>query len=198
MMLRAAHNALAGASRALECTRLGAAAQAVGIALPKARPTTPTRMRRSGLRSASRSTSSRASSSSSPRWRRAPPPRRELLYKACAMTDRNEPGLGTYSSMAKLFASDKRDARHRRGDPDPGRLRLCHRVFRSSATCATPRSPRSRGHQRDPARRDRERHGAMTARTRDASASSSPSPASTATTVAPRSSLALCATRGWR
>jgi acyl-CoA dehydrogenase len=31
---------------------------------------------------------------------------RELLYKACAMADRNEPGLGQYSSMAKLFASD--------------------------------------------------------------------------------------------
>jgi alkylation response protein AidB-like acyl-CoA dehydrogenase len=31
---------------------------------------------------------------------------RELLYKACAMADRNEPGLGKWSSMAKLFASD--------------------------------------------------------------------------------------------
>jgi len=31
---------------------------------------------------------------------------RELLYKACAMADRNEPDLGKYSSMAKLFASD--------------------------------------------------------------------------------------------
>jgi alkylation response protein AidB-like acyl-CoA dehydrogenase len=31
---------------------------------------------------------------------------RELLYKACAMADRDEPGLGKYSSMAKLFASD--------------------------------------------------------------------------------------------
>jgi alkylation response protein AidB-like acyl-CoA dehydrogenase len=31
---------------------------------------------------------------------------RELLYKACAMADRDEPGLGMYSSMAKLFASD--------------------------------------------------------------------------------------------
>ncbi len=31
---------------------------------------------------------------------------RELLYKACAMADRNEPGLGKYTSMAKLFASD--------------------------------------------------------------------------------------------
>jgi acyl-CoA dehydrogenase len=31
---------------------------------------------------------------------------RELLYKACAMADRNEPGLAMYSSMAKLFCSD--------------------------------------------------------------------------------------------
>ncbi|HEX4345405.1 MAG TPA: acyl-CoA dehydrogenase family protein [Solirubrobacteraceae bacterium] len=31
---------------------------------------------------------------------------RELLYKACAKADRNEPDLGKYSSMAKLFASD--------------------------------------------------------------------------------------------
>src|SRR3954469_20662988 len=31
---------------------------------------------------------------------------RELLYKACAMADRNESKLALYSSMAKLFASD--------------------------------------------------------------------------------------------
>jgi alkylation response protein AidB-like acyl-CoA dehydrogenase len=31
---------------------------------------------------------------------------RELLYKACAVADRSEPGLGKWSSMAKLFASD--------------------------------------------------------------------------------------------
>jgi alkylation response protein AidB-like acyl-CoA dehydrogenase len=31
---------------------------------------------------------------------------RELLYKACAMADRDEPALGKYTSMAKLFASD--------------------------------------------------------------------------------------------
>ena len=31
---------------------------------------------------------------------------RELLYKACAKADRREPDLGKYSSMAKLFASD--------------------------------------------------------------------------------------------
>jgi alkylation response protein AidB-like acyl-CoA dehydrogenase len=31
---------------------------------------------------------------------------RELLYKACAMADRNDAQLALYSSMAKLFASD--------------------------------------------------------------------------------------------
>lgn len=31
---------------------------------------------------------------------------RELLYKACALADRSAPELGMYSSMAKLFASD--------------------------------------------------------------------------------------------
>jgi alkylation response protein AidB-like acyl-CoA dehydrogenase len=31
---------------------------------------------------------------------------RELLYKACSKADRGEPDLGKYSSMAKLFASD--------------------------------------------------------------------------------------------
>src|ERR671917_923452 len=31
---------------------------------------------------------------------------RELLYKACAKVDRGEPDMGKYSAMAKLFASD--------------------------------------------------------------------------------------------
>jgi len=31
---------------------------------------------------------------------------RELLYKACALADRDDPVAGTYGSMAKLFASD--------------------------------------------------------------------------------------------
>jgi len=31
---------------------------------------------------------------------------RELLYKACALADRNDPALAKHSSMAKLFASD--------------------------------------------------------------------------------------------
>jgi alkylation response protein AidB-like acyl-CoA dehydrogenase len=31
---------------------------------------------------------------------------RELLYKACAKIDRHEPDMGKYSAMAKLFCSD--------------------------------------------------------------------------------------------
>jgi alkylation response protein AidB-like acyl-CoA dehydrogenase len=31
---------------------------------------------------------------------------RELLYRACAMADRGEPGAGKYASMAKVFCSD--------------------------------------------------------------------------------------------
>jgi alkylation response protein AidB-like acyl-CoA dehydrogenase len=31
---------------------------------------------------------------------------RELLYRACAMVDRGEPGAGKYASMAKVFCSD--------------------------------------------------------------------------------------------
>jgi alkylation response protein AidB-like acyl-CoA dehydrogenase len=31
---------------------------------------------------------------------------RELLYKACAKVDRHEPDMGKYSAMAKLFSSD--------------------------------------------------------------------------------------------
>jgi alkylation response protein AidB-like acyl-CoA dehydrogenase len=31
---------------------------------------------------------------------------RELLYRACAMSDRDDPGVAQYTSMAKLFASD--------------------------------------------------------------------------------------------
>ena len=31
---------------------------------------------------------------------------RELLYKACSLADRNDPSLGKWTSMAKLFASD--------------------------------------------------------------------------------------------
>jgi alkylation response protein AidB-like acyl-CoA dehydrogenase len=88
----------------LERTRLGAAAQAVGIAqgatdyanayakerIAFGRPIN--QLQGIQFKLADMETGTAAS--------------RELLYKACAMADRNDPGLGKYSSMAKLFASD--------------------------------------------------------------------------------------------
>ncbi len=88
----------------LERTRLGAAAQAVGIAqgatdyassYAKERVAfgAPINQHQGiGFKLADMETGTAAA--------------RELLYKACAMADRNDPGLGKYSSMAKLFASD--------------------------------------------------------------------------------------------
>jgi len=88
----------------LERTRLGAAAQAVGIAqgatdyastYARERITfgKPIHQHQAiGHKLADMETGTAAA--------------RELLYKACAMADRNEKGLAKYSSMAKLFASD--------------------------------------------------------------------------------------------
>jgi alkylation response protein AidB-like acyl-CoA dehydrogenase len=88
----------------LERTRLGAAAQAVGIAqgatdyanqyakerIAFGKPIN--RLQGIQFKLADMETKTAAA--------------RELLYKACAMADRNEPGLGKWTSMAKLFASD--------------------------------------------------------------------------------------------
>jgi acyl-CoA dehydrogenase len=88
----------------LERTRLGAAAQAVGIAqgatdyandyakerIAFGKPITE--LQAIQFKLADMETRTAAA--------------RELLYKACAMADRGEPGLGKHTSMAKLFASD--------------------------------------------------------------------------------------------
>jgi alkylation response protein AidB-like acyl-CoA dehydrogenase len=88
----------------LERTRLGAGAQAVGIAqgaIDYARDYAKERVafkqpiiefQNTQFKLADMETGTAAA--------------RELLYKACAMADRNDPQLGKYSSMAKLFASD--------------------------------------------------------------------------------------------
>jgi alkylation response protein AidB-like acyl-CoA dehydrogenase len=88
----------------LERTRLGAAAQAVGIAqgaIDYARDYAKERVafkqpifefQNTQFKLADMETGTAAA--------------RELLYKACAMADRDDPELGKYSSMAKLFASD--------------------------------------------------------------------------------------------
>ena len=88
----------------LERTRLGAGAQAVGIAqgaIDYARDYAKERIafgqpviefQNTQFKLADMETGTAAA--------------RELLYKACAMADRNDPDLAKYSSMAKLFASD--------------------------------------------------------------------------------------------
>jgi alkylation response protein AidB-like acyl-CoA dehydrogenase len=99
-----ADRGLSVALATLERTRLGAAAQAVGIAqgatdyanqYAKERTTfgVPINQHQGiQFKLADMETKTAAA--------------RELLYKACAMADRNEPSLGKYTSMAKLFASD--------------------------------------------------------------------------------------------
>jgi len=95
---------LAVALATLERTRLGAAAQAVGIAqgaldyavsyakqrVAFGRPI----IELQGLQFKLADMQTRTAAA------------RELLYKACALADRDDPQLALYSSMAKLFASD--------------------------------------------------------------------------------------------
>src|SRR5688500_6117669 len=95
---------LAVALGTLERTRLGAAAQAVGIAqgaTDYARQYAPERVtfgkpinehQAISFKLADMETGTAAA--------------RELLYKACALADRSDKLLAKYSSMAKLFASD--------------------------------------------------------------------------------------------
>ncbi len=88
----------------LERTRLGAAAQAVGIAQGATDYAAHYAMERiqfgrpiadlQGIQFKLADMETRTAAA------------RELLYKACAKADRNEPGLGKWTSMAKLFASD--------------------------------------------------------------------------------------------
>jgi alkylation response protein AidB-like acyl-CoA dehydrogenase len=95
---------LAVALATLERTRLGAAAQAVGIAqgaidyanqYAKERTAFGQPINRlQGIQFKLADMETRTAAA------------RELLYKACATADRNEPGLGKWTSMAKLFASD--------------------------------------------------------------------------------------------
>ena len=95
---------LAVALGTLERTRLGAAAQAVGIAqgaLDHAVAYAKERIafgkpiiELQGLQFKLADMQTRTAAA------------RELLYKACALADRDDPQLPLYSSMAKLFASD--------------------------------------------------------------------------------------------
>jgi len=95
---------LAVAMATLERSRLGAAAQAVGIAQGAVDYATTYATERvafdrplielGAIEHKLAGMATRAAAA------------RELLYRACAMADRGEPGLAKYSSMAKLCASD--------------------------------------------------------------------------------------------
>jgi alkylation response protein AidB-like acyl-CoA dehydrogenase len=103
-MIGAEGKGLSVALATLERTRLGAAAQAVGIAQGAIDYATAYARERiafgkpiielQGIQFKLAEMETRTAAA------------RELLYRACAMADRNEPGLGKHTSMAKLFASD--------------------------------------------------------------------------------------------
>jgi alkylation response protein AidB-like acyl-CoA dehydrogenase len=88
----------------LERTRLGAAAQAVGIAQGATDFAAQYARERSAFGQPINELQGIQFKLADMETRTAAA--RELLYKACAIADRGEPGLGKYTSMAKLFASD--------------------------------------------------------------------------------------------
>src|SRR3954467_2365310 len=103
-MIGAEGKGLGGALGTLERTRLGAAAQAVGLAQGATDYATGYAKERiafgkpiielQGLQFKLADMQTKTAAA------------RELLYKACALADRDDPQLALYSSMAKLFASD--------------------------------------------------------------------------------------------
>ena len=88
----------------LDHSRLGVAAQAVGIAQGATDYAAPTRA--SAASSGSRSREFQGIQFKLADMETRTAAARELLYKACAKVDRGEPDMGKYSAMAKLFASD--------------------------------------------------------------------------------------------
>ena len=88
----------------LERTRLGAAAQAVGIAQGATDYAVAYARERRQFGQAINEFQAIQFKLADMETRTAAA--RELLYKACAMADRRDPQRGKYSSMAKVFASD--------------------------------------------------------------------------------------------
>ena len=80
---------------------------------------------------------------------------RELLYQACAKIDRGDADIGKYSAMAKLFCSDMAMKRHGRGGAGARRLRLRQGVPGRADDARRQDHPDLRGHERDSAARDR-------------------------------------------
>ena len=88
----------------LERTRLGAAAQAVGIAQGATDYAVGYARERRQFGKAINEFQAIQFKLADMQTRTAAA--RELLYKACALADRGEPSAGTYASMAKVFCSD--------------------------------------------------------------------------------------------
>ncbi len=88
----------------LERTRLGAAAQAVGIAQGATDYAVAYARERRQFGKAINEFQAIQFKLADMQTRTAAA--RELLYKACALTDRRDPHAGTYASMAKVFCSD--------------------------------------------------------------------------------------------
>ena len=82
---------------------------------------------------------------------------RELLYRACAMVDAGPPRHRQVHVDGEAVRLRHRDGGHGRGDPGAGRLRLRQRVPGRAHDARREDHPDLRGHQRDPARGDRPR-----------------------------------------
>jgi acyl-CoA dehydrogenase len=95
---------LAVALTALERTRLGAAAQAIGLAQGATDYAVAYARERRQFRRAISEFQGIQFKLADMELRTAAG--RELLYRACAMAERGEPGAGKYASMAKVFCSD--------------------------------------------------------------------------------------------
>ena len=97
-------NGLRVALGTLERTRLGAAAQAVGIA--QGATDYAASYARERITFGKPISQHQAIAFKLADMEAGTAAARELLYKACALADRNDPQLAKYSSMAKLIASD--------------------------------------------------------------------------------------------
>ncbi len=103
-LLGAEGKGLGVALATLERTRLGAAAQAVGIAQGATDYANAYAAQRIAFGKPINELQAIQHKLADMETRTAAA--RELLYKACSMVDRGEPGVGKWTSMAKLFASD--------------------------------------------------------------------------------------------
>ena len=85
---------------------------------------------------------------------------RELLYRACAKIDRHEPDRRQVLGDGEAVRLRHRDGGHRRGGPGARRLRLRDRVSGRALHARRQDHADLRGHERDPAARDRAQRSA--------------------------------------